>query len=377
MKQFAALVLACVAMLSTVRAQASFPSDPKAVSRWMADFYVENDVAHIPNFLNWLQSNGMLTTNSGAQAPVSAFLTAVFSTNPALVRGWVSSITFTGNAKIAVENALWMSHHSDLISGVLHDEPDYVSHMPPSMLTMPLTTPDAFDMMWSSFFATGDVAYPRRLIDVLDPSYALGDNETMNAVLRGTAAWSLASNMRQHERIWRLIRDEASKRTGAVHDVLTTMLAGYNTENKPWPNQVGEFRAMLTLVSEDTLNEFEKTYGQGGTLTELSSARAGDHIVVKLTFAGMDLSDDLAANVTYDFKIITPNGSLYGGVDQKGLTALNNKVATRFLIFDNNPTPIFVFDPRSPRGAYTIEVTVHDNIGHHSLTLSKQITLTK
>ena len=177
--------------------------------------------------------------------------------------------------------------------------------------------------------------------------------------------------MRQHERIWRLIRDEASKRTGAVHDVLTAMLADYNAENKPWPNQVGEFRAMLTLVSEDTLNEFEKTYGQGGTLTELSNARAGDHIVVKLTFAGMDLSDDLAANVTYDFKIIAPNGSLYGGVDQKGLTALNNKVATRFLIFDNNPTPIFAFDPRSPRGAYTIEVIVYDNVGHHSLTLSE------
>jgi hypothetical protein len=377
MKQFAALIFACLAMLSAAKAQPSYFQGSRAASQWMTNFYVDNDVAHIPDFITTLQSDGMLTSNPGSQAPVSAFLAAVFAANPALVRSWISSVAVTGDMKSAVENALWASNHSDLISDVLHDKPDYVSRTPPSMMTIPLTTPGAFDVMWASFLATGDVAYPRRLIDVLDPSYALGDNEAMNTVLRQTAAWSLASNMRQHDRIWRLIREEASKRTGTVHEALAKMLADFAAEDKPWPNQDGEFRAMLSLVSEDTLDAFEKSYGEGGVLNELSSASPGEHIVVKLTFARMDLSDDLAANVTYDFKILAPDGSVYGGVDHKGLTALNTKVATRFLIYDNNPTPIFAFDPRSALGVYTIVVTVYDNVGRHTLTLSKQITLTK
>jgi len=134
---------------------------------------------------------------------------------------------------------------------------------------------------------------------------------------------------------------------------------------------------MLTLVSEENLKEFEKPSDEGVSLTALSSARPGDHIAVKLTFAGMDLSNDLGANVTYDFKIIAPDGSLYGGVSRTGLTALIGRVPTRFFVFDNNPTPIAVFAPHSSPGKYTFNAVITDNIGHHTLSLSQEIALTK
>jgi hypothetical protein len=116
-------------------------------------------------------------------------------------------VSFTGNAKDCIERALWLAHQGDVISEVLRDQPDFVSQAPPSMLTIPLTNPGAFDMMWSTFFATGDVRYPARLIDVLAPSFSFGSNQTMDTVLRGTAAWSLSSNMRHHERILGLVRE--------------------------------------------------------------------------------------------------------------------------------------------------------------------------
>jgi len=230
-------------------------------------------------------------------------------------------------------------------------------------------------MMWGTFFATGDTRYPARLIDVLDPSISLGNDKVMDAVLRQTAAWSLSSNMRNHERVLRLLRQESAARKGVVRDVLMKMLADYNAENKPWPDQTGEFRAMLLLLSEDSLKAFGAPSDQGVLVTPLSHARPGDHIAVKLAFAGMDLSDDLSASVSYDFKVIGPNGSLYGGVNKTGLTALNSRVPTRFRVFDNDATPIVVFDAQAPLGKYTFSAVIRDNNGHHALSLSQQITL--
>jgi hypothetical protein len=79
MKYLAAVVVSCIAVLSAAWAQqAGFPSDANGAGQWMSDYYVNNDVAHVPDFLNWLQSNDVLTTNKSAEYPTSAFLAAVF-----------------------------------------------------------------------------------------------------------------------------------------------------------------------------------------------------------------------------------------------------------------------------------------------------------
>ncbi len=147
------------------------------------------------------------------------------------------------------------------------------------------------------------------------------------------------------------------------------------TDIKTWPNHIGEFGAMLTLISEDNLQEFAKPSDQPVSLAELDTAQHGDHIAAKLTFTGMDVTSDQSADVTYDFRVLPPGGM--GALEDKNLSVLKGKIDDRHYIYDNVHAPVITFDPMYPLGTYTFIVVITDNVGHHSLTLSKQIVLTK
>jgi len=144
---------------------------------------------------------------------------------------------------------------------------------------------------------------------------------------------------------------------------------------QPWPNQSGDFRAMLTLISEAELKEFDKPSDQSVDVHELDRARHGDHVAIKLTFTGVALTSDGSADVTYDFQIVPPGGS--GELDDKGLAVLKGKVPDRWGIFDNRRAPLLQFDPDYPPGTYKVVVTVTDNVAHRTLSMSKEIELTK
>jgi hypothetical protein len=90
----------------------------------------------------------------------------------------------------------------------------------PDLRTMALDDPGALDMLWGAFMASGDVAYPRRLVDLLDGKESSAATGALRAALLGSAAWSLASNAAQHEPVLRLVREEQPKRTGPARVVL-------------------------------------------------------------------------------------------------------------------------------------------------------------
>jgi hypothetical protein len=230
-------------------------------------------------------------------------------------------------------------------------------------------------MMWATFFATGNVEYPRRLIDLLDESAPITGDKVMDAVLRQTVAWSLSSNMRQHELILRMVKSESALRAGPVQQKLNEMLATLQSETKPLPSCNGDFCAMLVLIPEDNLKQFDKPSDQGVFLTQMSKAKPGDHIAIKLVFAGMELGSDLSADVSYDVKITAPDGTLYT-TEQLGLEALKKKVPLRFSMFDNGVLPIVRFEPKDARGAYTVSAEISDNIGHRKIALSQRVELT-
>ena len=190
-------------------------------------------------------------------------------------------------------------------------------------------------MMWGAFFASGDPAYPERLIDVLDPDTALSGNATLDLAYRGAAAWSLSSNMRQHDRVYEMIRRDAQQRTGVTQQLLLQMLAAYASKNA-FPDHSGEFGAELVLISENELTEFSKPSDQGLHLDELDRIKPGQHVAIKLVFQGMALTNDLRADVTYDLKMTSPDGTIIQGFDKKGLEAFRRKIAVRFGIFDNS-----------------------------------------
>ena len=376
MKHLTVLVVCFFAILSPARAQSHFPTDANSVGRWMTYYYLNKNPAQVGDFLQWLEESRDLDSNANFEPPAVGFLATVFSDNPDRVRGWAGATPYHGGAKLAVERALWLSGHGDLIAALFHETPDYAAQKPVALLDMPLKTPGAFDMMWAAFSATGNAAYPARLIDVLDEATVLTGNKLEDAVYRRSAEWSLFSNIGQHELILRMVRKEAARRTGPVQQKLKDMLTEFDSKRISFPNCAGEFCSMLALISEENLKEFEKPSDQAVILTQLHKARPGDHVVVKLTFAGMELADDLTADVTYDLKIVAPDGSLYDNAEHKDLEALKRKIPLRFSIFDNRAMIMIRFEPKDARGTYKVFAVIKDNIGHRTIALSDQIELT-
>ncbi len=372
MRRAAILLVLCFAALVPARAQFF---DDKNVSHWMTYYYVDKDVSHVGAFVHWLAGLD-LAKKPNFSPPVTGFLIGVFTDNPNLVRGWVSDVAPNAEAKAAIERALWMSGHADLIKDVFHDTPDYVARQAPSLMTLSLETPGMWDVMWAAFTATGNVDYPARLIDLLDDSVTFTGDPKVDAVYHRTVAWSLASNMSQHELILRMIRKEVQKRTGPVQQKLKEMLTKVEAERVVMPDCDGDFCAMLALISEENLKELDKPYDQAPVLTELHEAKTGDHIAVTISFAGVGLADDLSADVSYDLKTIRPDGAIYDGGEHKNLVALKRKEPQRFSIFDNRPVMVLIrFEPQDPRGTYRVEAVVTDNISHKTVKLAKEITL--
>jgi hypothetical protein len=196
-------------------------------------------------------------------------------------------------------------------------------------------------------------------------------------VTRATAEWSLGSNMMQHELVNRLIRKELSVCTGTVKKRLEEIISRNEQGAKPFPNKNGDFSAMLLIADEKTLSEFAKPSSEGIYYKEISKAKRGASLAIKIVFGGMELMDDLDADVTYDLKILDPNGNIYAGVDLTAAEALKVRTPTRFGVFDNRSFIQIHFVQDDKLGTYKIIAALHDNVGKKTIPLVKEVELTE
>lgn len=360
-------------VLAPARAAAPLFDDNSA-SQWMTYYYVEKNTKPVGAFLHWVAGTDFVKKrNTGT--PVSGFLAALFADNPGAVRDWISDIAPNDGAKQVIERALWLSGHKNLIGEVYHDTPDYLGSTPPALNNLALDTPGMWDVMWSAFSATGDTAYPARLIDLLDPAKPLNSDPKLNALYHKIVAWSVEANAGQHELIRRLLEREAKVRQDATKAELEGMLKKIDAKRMVTQNCDGQFCGLLALVSEANLAELEKPFDQGPILKELPTAKAGDHVAIVLCFSGLGLAEDLTGNVTFDLHTLKPDGTLYGG-EHKDLEALKRKVPMRYSIYDNHPMLVMLrFEPQDPKGEYRVEVTLKDRIAGKTVRLKKSITL--
>ncbi|ESQ76543.1 hypothetical protein [Asticcacaulis sp. YBE204] len=148
-------------------------------------------------------------------------------------------------------------------------------------------------------------------------------------------------------------------------------------QTKAFPNADGPFSAALVLVGEASLAEFKKPADQGLQLTLIKTASPGDKIAAKVLFMGFAL-DEGFGNVTYDIRVLRPDGQVYGTkskADHKGLLGFKGATMNATNIFNNAATLVLDFEATDPEGVYKIEVVVHDTIGNHHIPLSAEVTL--
>ena len=371
MRILLSLLIGCILVIQPLAAQ-QLSQNEQSLIESNSYYYLYRDNSKVDGFLQWLQDSKKLDQSHRVQNYPVGFLAVVFAENPNQLQGWILNHTFTGNIKETIEKALWLSGNSKMITALFGEIPGYTRSTAPSLLSLKLTRAEDLDMMWGAFSASGNVAYVNKVIDVLDDKFPLTGDESMDKLTRDAAAWSLGSNMRQHELVDRLIHKELTVRSDLVKKKLQTIVERYGKRN-PFPNQDGEFSAILIITNNKNLEEHTKPSTDVIKVKEISEIKAGDDLAIKIAFTGMQLTDDLKADVTFDLQIISPNGKIIEGADFKNLEALKTRVPSRFRIFDNKNFIMIGFDSMDELGTYKILANVYDNIGNKKILLMKEI----
>jgi len=362
--------------------QAAWAEEPSSgrqgtdFSQWMTYYYVYKDAAKMPDFLQWMQNSQILEENESAEAPLAAFLSVIFAENPQRIASSAHDVEYTGRAREAVEYAPWLSGNGETIARFFGKTPSYAESSPEPLSALIPNNPGDLDLMWAAFFASGNILYLGKIVDVLDDGVPLTGNKTRDLATRAAAKWSLGSNMLQHERVNRFVLEQMDARSGAAKTELQKIVAQNDKGKHPFPARDGEFSAMLIVSDEKSLQEYDKPSSEGMQFQTVANAKRGDMLAIKVVFAGMQLTDDLMADVTYDLKMVTPDGGLYDATDLTGMEALKGKVPMRFSIFDNRSFIKVRFEPQDPSGTYRIVAAINDNVGRKRIPLSAEVRLT-
>jgi hypothetical protein len=346
-------------------------------SNWMTYYYAQKQPDKMVSFLQWIEKSGIFDKHKQSTKPVAAFISVVFSDNPKRVKGWVEQVHFTGKARSVIEYALWLSGNEKIITEVFKETPGYAKIRSLPLSHLSTKRPSDLDMMWGAFFASGNTVYVKKIIDILDDNISLTGNKNSDMVTRHSAEWSLASNMMQHERVNRFVREEANSRTGVIKSKLEKIIASNDKNLRFFPNRNGNFSALLSVIDEKDLKEFEKPFYKMVKINELSKTKRGDAVAIKIAFLGMELTDDLRADVTFDLKVLDPDDKVYNKTDLKNLEARKIKTPTRFRVFYNRAFVKILFEEKDKLGKYKISVMLHDNVGKRKIHLHKEIELTE
>lgn len=109
------------------------------------------------------------------------------------------------------------------------------------------------------------------------------------------------------------------------------------------------------------------------TLTQVISTHRGHRFYVAVFFVDPGETRTGRADITYDLKVLKPDGSLYGGQAKipgwKGYAPAKHLVELAHGKIDIN------FEVIDPSGVYTVDVVVHDNVNHIDIPLEKTVTL--
>lgn len=145
-----------------------------------------------------------------------------------------------------------------------------------------------------------------------------------------------------------------------------------------FPDQNGPLSAMLVVIPGSQLPEFDKPQDQPLHITPLHKATVGDEVAAKVLFGGPQRDGDGNVDVSYDLKVLAPDGTLYDNTDEHGLEALKANVGAGDFVFDNRRVVVGVrFEDKDPAGVYTFVAVLHDNIAKRDIALKTQVELIK
>lgn len=320
-------------------------------------FYKQPDLEGIPGFLSLIDATGPLKADDAP--PIMGFLSALFERHPDRVDSWIVgthsrqvqqmvgfSLALAGMPDKTVEYLKkngWAPAQIDRIFGQMFlAKPDLLSTSPP-------TSPTDLDALWGASFATGDPAYPDKIVDLVDGAVRSGkygvddimyfapppqklseikDSPVLNSILRryqrsglndlilnGVAIWGLGSNAVQHEFVMELIQERIAQAPNSDLSYMLRKSIFRSSHSIGASVKGGEIRGIVSLTTQTELKGVSRLSSSAESVKAMFDSllpifgnefERGDpvSIIVLLVIPP-------GAHIDLMFKISSPNGSSF------------------------------------------------------------------
>lgn len=175
--------------------QAQLPDRP------MTYFYRSGDLTTVPAILRSQEAKGVLKRKN-ARPPTIGFLAALLSRHSEYADAWLSedfekdtqyvlavALTFSGKRAKAIEYVQEKGWGPEMVT--------QLKRLPISLIDFPVQTATDLDIMWGASFATGDVLYVNRILDMFSTNIQSGIFEIEDLLFLRKAKSSASSEKKQ------------------------------------------------------------------------------------------------------------------------------------------------------------------------------------
>jgi hypothetical protein len=143
-----------------------------------------------------------------------------------------------------------------------------------------------------------------------------------------------------------------------------------------FPDRNGPFSAILIVIPETELAEFNKPSTANRSLSRVARAEPGAKLAIKVLFTGPAADLNSVGKVTMDLKILAPDGTIYANSDYKDLPVWLGNVGQGRGVFDNRDrVPVVTFEPADKPGVYMIQATLRDRFSQRDIALQQTVEL--
>ena len=135
---------------------------------------------------------------------------------------------------------------------------------------------------------------------------------------------------------------------------------------KPDTQKDGPFGGMLAFTTD---KQFFADWDKPETphLSPAKTVRRGVPVYTVLLFGGAEAGPGGNGDVTFDYRLVTPDGKEYGA--EKAVVALQGPPQPPKFLMLSGESPVVSIDPDDPAGTYTMTVTIRDHVAKRQVTL--------
>lgn len=334
-----------------------------ATDTFMEEYYVAKPAAYVAQYLTLLNRGGMLQKYPASEPAVAGFMSVLLTENKNRTLEWLMPGLAPHNPETVdmLQHALWLAGRADEpdLAKLFSRKPDYLKKPAGKLAERKVGDEADIKMLWGAYLASGDVAYAAPVLDA-----CAGGNEKACASLKTFALG--------HYRVLNAVKDriDAEKdETKRAH--LETARA---PRNMKLSHMDGDFGAHLVIADYEVALHLKMT--DEGAILKLpvkTKAKPGERAIFLLVFTGMSLDENLAADVSFDLKVVDPKGNTVVGTEMKNQRIVPDKFRTNYGVHHHGSFMGIYFKKRDIPGVYTVTAEVRDNRTGKKIPLSGKI----